>query len=296
MTHVVASVGRQSGSASGVVSYDVPVVSSVMPTNAASSGNRLLSVIGRGLGEIGFSGRVRISVSASAGLNAATAAQASVWRSDSVMICRAARGVGVMTHVVASVGRQSGSASGVVSFDVPVVSSARSWNAASSGNRLLSVIGRGLGEIGFSGRVRISVSASAGLNAATAARASVWASDSVIVARRSSYFGSDFTFGIIAASVFNLFGSASRFLSYDMPRLSNHRPRNAPATGGFLIDSFGRNFGHSFFSSLFKVDVLASSKAMSFFWRSDSVLGKKLSNIFACFSTFVLFLMTNYSP
>jgi hypothetical protein len=35
---------------------------------------------------------------------------------------------------------------------------------------------------------------------------------------------------------------------------------------------------------------------MSFFWRSDSVLGKKLSNFFACFSTFVLFLMTNYSP
>ena len=120
----------------------------------------------------------------------------------------------------------------------------------------------------------MSVSASAALNASTATQTSVWASDSVIVARIIRGFSTEFGFGLVVASVFNRFGSASRFLSYDSPRLSSHRPRTAPATGGFFIDAFGRNFGHSFFSHLFRVDVRVSTKAMSFFWRSDSVLGK----------------------
>ena len=70
------------------------MVSSAASRNSMASGSTIITAWARNFGVWEFSSRVRVSVSASPGLNAATAARASYWRSDSSTLARVASGVG----------------------------------------------------------------------------------------------------------------------------------------------------------------------------------------------------------
>jgi hypothetical protein len=199
------------------------------------------------------------------------------------MVARVARGVGGGSgfgSVVASVGLQSGSSSRLSSYDASLVLAFAPSNAATTGNMLITVAGRGLSTVGFSGRVRVSVSASPGLNAATSGRATNWMSNTMMIARVAHGFTSRSELGFVTASVAQLFGASSRLFSFNSPSMSSVRFRTVPASGSHVFETFGRvNFGLSSFSSFFRFDVRMSTKVISWSWRSDSVLGK-LSNVF----------------
>jgi hypothetical protein len=112
------SAGVQRGSVSAAVSYDAPVVSSAGVSNVASSGAMSVSVSGRGMGVSGYS---------AAGRAGGSLCGASVWRSDSGLVCRTAAGSGRAQTLLASAGLQRGWLSEAVSYDVLFV------NAVSSG-------------------------------------------------------------------------------------------------------------------------------------------------------------------
>jgi hypothetical protein len=96
----------------------------------------------------------------------------------------------------------------------------------------------------------------------------------VIFARVALGFISRSELGFVSASVARLFGASSQLFSFNSPSMSNVRFRNVPASGSYVIDTFGRNFGLSSFSSFFRFDVRMSTTVMSWSWRSDSVLGE----------------------
>ena len=112
-----------------------------MFVSLASSGALSVSVSGRGLGVSGASAVGGVGGSACA---------ASVWRSDSGLVCRTVAGRGRDEVALLSAGVQRGSLSAAASYDAPSVSSAGASNVASSGALSVSVSGRGLGVSGAS--------------------------------------------------------------------------------------------------------------------------------------------------
>ena len=124
------------------------------------------------------SGGFGVSGVSAAGRVGGSAWGASVWRSDSGLVCRAGAGYGGGGRTLeVSAGLQRGSLSAAVSYDAPSVSGAggSSSNVASSGAASVTVVGQG--GMGVTGS-----SAGAGVGR-SACQASVWASSSGVVCK-----------------------------------------------------------------------------------------------------------------
>ena len=89
VTGVVATVGTQSGSISGVFTFDVPVLVSVADSNAATTGNVLITSIGANLGISDNTQRVRYGM---------TAAAVTEWTSESSVSGNMQPGVFLSLH------------------------------------------------------------------------------------------------------------------------------------------------------------------------------------------------------
>ena len=212
----IVSAGQLRGSASALVSYDAPSVSSAAASNAASSGGTSVTVVGRGgAGSSGASSKARVG---------RTACAASVWSSDSGLVCRSASGRLTDGRVAVSCGLQRGSVSLAVSYDAPVVSGVGASNAASSGGTSVTVVGSGgLGMSDSSAR------ASAG---ASGCAASVWRSDSGLLCRSCSGLGGGAAV-VVSSGVQR--GSLSAAVSYDAPSVSSAGASNAASSGAASV-------------------------------------------------------------
>ena len=84
-----------------------------------------------------------MSGSSAGGRLGLTACEGSGWASDSAVVCKAPGGVFGGAVGVVSAGVQRGSASLLLSYDRPSVSSAGVSNVACSGSLSLTVVGRG---------------------------------------------------------------------------------------------------------------------------------------------------------
>jgi len=246
---VLASAGVQRGSVSGAASYNAPSVSSAGVSNVASSGGLSVSVVG--WGGMGLSG------SSAGGRLGLTACEGSGWASDSAVVCKAPGGVFGGAVGVVSAGVQRGSASLLLSYDGPSVSSAGVSNVACSGSLSVTVVGRGgAGTSGFSGKVRVGATACAG---------SVWRSDSGVVCRSAS---GGFPDGAVSVSSGRQRGSVSRVLSYNAPVVSSVGPSNSASSGGLSLTVVGRGgAGSSDISAAASVGVTGCAASV---WRSDS--------------------------
>ena len=167
----IVSAAGQRGSVSAAVSYDAPRVSSAGVSNVASSGAMSVSVSGRGMGVGGLSAVGRVGGSACG---------ASVWRSDSGLVCRVAGGLPGGFGAVVSAGVQRGSMSAAVSYDAPRVSSVALSNVVTSGFVSVTVVGGGFAVYGASSGGRMIFSASS---------ATLWISGSSVVARCGAGLG-----------------------------------------------------------------------------------------------------------
>jgi hypothetical protein len=219
---VGVSSERQYGSVSLAVSYDAPVVSSVGASNAASSGGMSVTVVG--------GGGLGMSDSSVRGRAGASGCAASVWRSDSGVLCRSCSGLRSGAAVAASSGVQRGSLSAVVSYDAPSVSSAGASNAASSGAASVTVVGScGFGGSGFSAAGRVGGSAG---------DASLWRSDSVVVCRAGAGHGGGGRTLEVSAGLQR--GSLSAGVSYDAPSVSSAGASNAASSGAASVTVVGQ--------------------------------------------------------
>ena len=233
---VAASVGGQVGTRTGAASYDAPGVSSVTRDNAASSGSVVVSVVGGGYGTEDYSGAVRVG--------GTVCKSGHGWVADSAGVCVTSGGVSGTRRVGVSVGEQSGTGAGVVSYDVPGVSGSVRMNLAVTGGVETTVVGSGYGGVSYSASVRVGGSG---------CEASEWASGTSVVCVGSA--GGVGGTRRVAVSVGSQVGSGTGFVSYDGASVSSVCGDNVGATGSVSVTIVGGQYGASDYSSGVRVDT-----------------------------------------
>ena len=126
----------QSGSATRVVSYNVPSVSDTNADNMPTTGSCAVSVVGTGFGMFHFSGHTRVG---------STACESSGWLADSTTVCRVPSVVGSQLTIIVTAHALSGSVTAAVSADTPCVSSASPSNVVGTGRGMITLVGTGMG-------------------------------------------------------------------------------------------------------------------------------------------------------
>jgi hypothetical protein len=247
---VSITVGSQVGSSSGVCSVDMARVGWGRPVNAAASG--LASVTVHGLG----TGLADGSPSVVAG---ATVCEATTWRSDTLLVCRAGRRLGGSRHLALTTGGLMGSVSCCLSVDGVGLSLAAESNRAAAGSMVLrvSVLGASMAHV---------IHTTSGRFGHSACEATTWASQSSTLC--SASHGSRRN-GRVSLTAGTLSGSIVAVLPEDIGVVSGALQSNMPATGSVSVTLHGAGLG------LGSVAGSASSRTgldtcQSTTWASDS--------------------------
>ncbi|KAJ1465477.1 hypothetical protein T484DRAFT_1864633, partial [Baffinella frigidus] len=248
-------------------------------TNTPSTGSVSITLSGAGFGLAPYTAAARLG---------STSCEASEWASDSSLRCRSVAGAGATLRVAVTAGGRAGTATEGVSYDLPTVSTYGShvldvseygWNVTSidttagnlppAGDVDLVLWGAGFGTLDWCASGRIGV---------TAFEASLWISDSALVAKVATglYFSRTITVtqGIGSTSL-------TEALSYNAHELTNlsigseNRPTFADDTE--LITVLGKGFSGSDYSVEVTVGVTACEQSE---WVSEvSVLCKGASGV-----------------
>jgi hypothetical protein len=157
---VVATSGSTVGSFSQAISYDSPI-SALVPSNIKTFGD-IVMVMGADLGVVDTTTQCRLSSSA---------AQLSLWLSDTTVMCKLPSGVGSTLPVLVTVAILVDDLTQAVSYDGPTIV----W--VLNGGHNWSVTGTNFGTTLFSQSIRIGL---------TQSSASYWESDSSISSRSAS--------------------------------------------------------------------------------------------------------------
>ncbi len=124
---------------SASVSYSPPKISS-MNTNAPKTGSDPVTISGAGFASFGASGSLRMHN---------TAAEGSVWKSDSCIVIKMTCGSSFI-HIVASIYEASSSSSKMFSYNRFALSSSSPANAPASGPICVSIFGKSFGIVEYS--------------------------------------------------------------------------------------------------------------------------------------------------
>ena len=233
---VVITTGLGFGSGSGVYSFDAPTITNVSGNMVAmdvmTSNRTVTNAPGWSAAEakqelvlygINF-GTISSSVSSRAG---ATACLTTEWSSSSSVIARLPGLVVGSAAMVATLALGIGTQAQALEIDAPVVSTITNrrlymgyaqWesNLPRVGGAVLSVFGSGMGFYASSASARLS---------ATSCSSTLWVSSSQVQCSTSSGRG-ELMATVVSVGVRK--GTASGFVSYDMPAVSLIMPANAP--------------------------------------------------------------------
>ena len=214
---IQVSMGETVGSVTEVRSYDMERVSATGRSNgpggvggaAGALTRRSVVVSGGGMGHTATSGRAQVG---------ASSCEASIWQSESAVVCYAGVGLGGSRVVVVTSGMGGGGQGSLSvgwSYDLASLSGQRgsSMNVAAGGSTAgavqatvwVGVLARGYGVQEMSGRVG---------GGGSGAEASRWQSDSMVECRWS--MGAGGTFGVVVTAS-GMASSVSQGLSYSGP-------------------------------------------------------------------------------
>ena len=261
--NVTVSVCGNFGTGTFLFSYDAPIVvanltahrefverDQIATENALNSpvtGGGTLTLTGSDFATSDHSSQLR---------HMHTAAQVTMWSSDSAMAMKVPTGERSSLRLVATVCHQisTSTISVVYAYDSPFISSVSKPNAPTSSGYLLSVFGGHFGKSGYS------PSASLGQNGtnhgATSCETSDWKSDSCVLCRTPSGVAQE------AGIVFTLgmqVGTGTLFFTYDAPRVTS-ASSNGAASGGLVYSFSGLNFGGADYTDSGRTGGTASEK------------------------------------
>eukprot|EP00961_Rhodomonas_salina_P229800 3105664-Rhodomonas_salina.1 len=194
----------------------------------------------------------------------ATGCAASIWLSDSGVLCLIPGGA--KTGADAAVTIQTMETSFTLSFtyDQPSLSRVRPSNAPTGGgefsNYTITVFGSGIGNFQSSARVRV---------LGTSCEASEWLADSSLRCLSSSGVGSNNGVGDLAVTVFTRFSTLSAAFTYNRPYVTHISQTCGPSTGGFAAVFSGNFFGMADYTPVGYVDYDACHSTT---WTSDTSL------------------------
>jgi hypothetical protein len=175
---VVATVSEQVGTLQAILSFDshslgnVDRGTEVVAYNIATSEDRWILVSGNGFGTADWSMCVRVG---------STAAESSVWNSESQVQSQYAPGVNSGLALVVTFAKKSVTRERMLSYDMAKISSVYATNAPSQGSNTIQIFGTAFGTSDLSGAARLGK---------TACMLSRWSSDSCLICKVPS--GSSF--------------------------------------------------------------------------------------------------------
>ena len=122
---MVVTAGVQAGSGSGIFSFDTPSKSLVKHANTPATGAARLTLMGARFGSLSYTSALRHT-----GVQA-SAAESTVWTSDTAMCARSVAGLSYTRRVSLTAGERCSSVSEAYSFDSALqIRSERGWNGA----------------------------------------------------------------------------------------------------------------------------------------------------------------------
>ena len=143
---------QQVGSLSGAISYQRPVVSASSPASVETSGVNSVTISGYDFAVQDRTARIRFLLSS---------VLSSLWRSDSSVRAKLARGTGDISLVVVSYEREATLSTVAVSYSSAVISATSRVNQPATGSSSILLAGAFLGNSAYSLRLRIGSSTSA---------------------------------------------------------------------------------------------------------------------------------------
>eukprot|EP00961_Rhodomonas_salina_P206898 2793198-Rhodomonas_salina.1 len=171
-TGVVAiSSATRLGTSTEFVTVDSPHVSSFAPPNSATVGDRSHLVSGLDFGTTDSSDRLSIERSS---------CQASAWRADTSLRCKASQGIGAGLKLIVSAVQLVGTSSQLMTYNFVVFDSTFA-NSPSTGSKVLVVSGQYMGLYDSSLGSRVGE---------TACESTSWSSDTVVLCQTSAGVGS----------------------------------------------------------------------------------------------------------
>ena len=230
------------------VSFASPALlltSSNVPTLPTNS----MPILGSGFGLILY------SPSSATGISAA---QYSLWMSDTAAACMITSGYGNSLKTIFTVGQVVGTSTKGISFDAKLISIMQQGNSPAAGsNALLSTLyGKGITSTNPSPILSMS---------STRLLATFWQSDSSTAGRFCPGVGNQFQVS------FTFYGTATTLtlaMSYDRPAISSLSQQNGPKSSALALAFFGIDYGSACYSPLVYLGKICRASN----WISDSFI------------------------
>jgi hypothetical protein len=161
---VVLTTGMHVGTATQILSYDIPSLSVMFPTNNPTTGKLLCTLRGSFIGLVDDSQAGRIGGSA---------CERTVWQADTGLLCKVPAGIRGTRQIIATTGQRDGTRTQIFSYDNEGASSLGPLNAAATGSQVVTVSGLRFGIKDYTNKVRFGL---------TACEQTTWISDSTVLA------------------------------------------------------------------------------------------------------------------
>jgi hypothetical protein len=221
---VVLTAGQKASSICSACTFDVPIISSITPTNMMTVYSVSMTLAG-----LNFVNSDKTSTVRTGG----TPCEASTWKSSSSILCKVATGISTLLGITASVKSGSGTLSNSFSYSGPTVSTTSIVNAPTRGGAQITLRGDNSGAFDYSQNIRVE---------GTACSASKWQAQSAIVCLVPS--GSGLSLDTVL-TVGSQFGTLSSQFTFNLPSINSIFPMNFPTTGRTTISLIGGEFGTS---------------------------------------------------
>ena len=241
---VIVTVCNQMGTLSLALSYDRPAFVDLSGTNSPKKGGSTSTVSGSNFATSDVSGAFRFE----------SAAEATLWKSDTSLMAKSHAGHDGMLKIVFTACHSMRTWTGAFTFDSPVITKGGPTNGPTVG-AVLTSYGVNFAAADYSAKTRIG---------GTAVAATVWISDSSAASNVPAGVGGSHD---VVFSIATQFNTLTNTFTFDNPTITTVRGTNGVATGGTEISIYGLNFGTWDDSATARVGDSACTQTR---WVSDS--------------------------
>jgi hypothetical protein len=263
---IITSATLQPGTLTSVLTFDMPVLSSLFSTNSPRSGQVFSLFSGSEMGSSHYSAAARVGGCILGfclnGLLPSTPCTNTVWSSNSAVACKFPLGIPDGASLSLTTGVRVGSVSSVFTYDEwPLINSMNNSNAPTRYGRVF-MQGINLGSQHLSPHARIGF---------TASEMSFWVASSAVLCMVAS--GMDVNMPTTLTLGFNqtirVQATACGIFSYNVPTLSSIKGSNSPELHGVPFTVRGSDFSWGDSSPSMK---FFRTESVSTLWRSDTSL------------------------
>eukprot|EP00960_Hanusia_phi_P076630 768590-Hanusia_phi.AAC.1 len=226
---VIVTIGISVGSKSNALSYIIPSLQLVYPTNNPPEGKILCTVEGEFFGMFADSQEGRLGGSS---------CERSVWKADTSLYCKSPAGIQGTRQIVVSSGIQDGSRTEIFSYDIEGITKTISSNLATTGSVQFTIMGYNFGFQDYTQRMQVGVSAT---------ELTVWTSDSSVASLSPSGVQRSHSLTLTVGEQIRRLTN-TRIVTYDQPGLSNLCAANVPSTSSVHLTVLGKNLGITSYS------------------------------------------------